>query len=87
MLVALQGREGVRRGDAVALQIADARTHLRVFWACALGGITPVTVAVPNQYTPDNASVAKLLGAVNVLSAKLVFTSAASVPAVAALTP
>ena len=87
MLVALQGREGVRRGDAVALQIADARTHLRVFWACALGGITPVTVAVPNQYTPDNASVAKLLGAVNVLSAKLVFTSAAAVPAVAALTP
>ena len=85
MLSALKSRLGLERGDAVALQIADARTHLRAFWGCVLGGITPVTVAVPNQYSAENATVRKLLGAIDVLDAKHVLASASGVGPLAAL--
>ncbi|XRB25333.1 polyketide synthase PksJ [Pseudoscourfieldia marina] len=77
----------IKRGDAVALQISDARTHLRAFWACALRGVAPVTVAVPNQYTSENATVLKLISAVRLLSVKHVLVSAGAVSKLQALLP
>gem|GEM_PF-1410385 len=40
---------GVVRGDAVILQLTDIADHLRAVWACLLGGIRPVVVAVPQN--------------------------------------
>ena len=77
----------VKRGDAVALQISDARMHLRAFWACALRGVAPVTVAVPNQYAKENATVLKLISAVRLLDVKHVLVSAGAVSKLQALLP
>ena len=87
MLEALQLTLQLSRGDTVALQIAEARMHLRAFWGCALGGIAPVTVAVPNHYSAENATVQKLLGAISVLDAKHVIASASGVGSLGALLP
>jgi acyl-CoA synthetase (AMP-forming)/AMP-acid ligase II/3-oxoacyl-(acyl-carrier-protein) synthase len=43
---------GVGRGDFVVLQIEEHRPFLTVFWACVLGGIVPVPLAMGSQ--PDH---------------------------------
>lgn len=69
-LASVLGRLGVRRGDAVALQLVETRRHLHVVWACALGGFPSLTVAVAPKLVPGNAVVAKLVAAVAQLEAR-----------------
>jgi acyl-CoA synthetase (AMP-forming)/AMP-acid ligase II len=45
LLGALQ-RKGVREGEALILFINDNERFLEMFWACVLGGIVPVPIAV-----------------------------------------
>ncbi len=45
VLGALQ-RRGVGRGDALILFVNDNESFLEMFWACVLGGVVPVPVAV-----------------------------------------
>jgi acyl-CoA synthetase (AMP-forming)/AMP-acid ligase II/NADP-dependent 3-hydroxy acid dehydrogenase YdfG len=53
-------RIGMRAGDIAILQLPDLDEHFPTFWACLLGGIKPVTVAVPTAYDSRNAVVRKL---------------------------
>ncbi len=39
-------QKGLRPGDELVLQVNDAKTFLTCFWACILGGIVPVPLAV-----------------------------------------
>ena len=87
MLEVLTKQLGLRQGHVIGLQIAETRVHLSAFWGCALGGIAPVTVAMPNQYAPGNATVLKLLGALSVLDVKHVLSSARGVAPLQALVP
>ena len=41
--------KGVKPGNEVVLQLQDNKTFLQYFWACILGGIIPVPVAVTFQ--------------------------------------
>lgn len=41
-------RRGLRAGDAVILFVQDNAQLLEMFWACALGGLVPVPLAVGN---------------------------------------
>ena len=66
---------GLKRGDPLPLQISDRSEHLHVLWGCALGGIIPVTIAIPNQFEADNPVFQKLLGVAKLLGAKHVVTS------------
>ncbi|MEP7124851.1 MAG: amino acid adenylation domain-containing protein [Byssovorax sp.] len=60
MLGGLRHR-GLKKGDRVVLQIDSLPHHYLAFWACVLGGITPVTVAVAPTYRARNGVNAKLL--------------------------
>ncbi|MCC7416107.1 MAG: SDR family NAD(P)-dependent oxidoreductase [Acidobacteria bacterium] len=51
---------GLGPGDAAILQIDDLAEFFPVFWACVIGGIRPMTVAVPASYDGQNAVVQKL---------------------------
>jgi len=51
---------GLRPHDRVILQIDGLKDHFTTFWACVLGGITPVTVAVAPSYQETNGVVNKL---------------------------
>ena len=51
---------GLKPHDKVVLQIDVLRDHFTAFWACVLGGITPVTVAVPPTYQEAGGVVNKL---------------------------
>jgi acyl-CoA synthetase (AMP-forming)/AMP-acid ligase II len=51
---------GFRPGDRAILQVSSLRDHFAAFWACVLGGIVPVTVAIPSSYEANNAVVGKL---------------------------
>ncbi len=53
-------RIGLKAGDIAILQLPDLDEHFPTFWACLLGGIKPVTVAVPTSYDGKNAVVRKL---------------------------
>ncbi|MFD0387255.1 AMP-binding protein [Tistrella bauzanensis] len=50
---------GLGAGDRAVLVFADLALHLETLWACILGGIQPVTVAVPQA--ADDAVLAKLV--------------------------
>ena len=54
---------GLKPGDRAILQIEQLNEHLPAFWACILGGIAPVTVAVAPAYTASNAVANKLYNA------------------------
>ncbi|WP_212004577.1 non-ribosomal peptide synthetase/type I polyketide synthase [Chitinophaga sp. HK235] len=45
--------KGLKPGDELVLQVEDYRTFIQIFWACILGGIIPVPVAV--TYQGENA--------------------------------
>ena len=51
---------GLKPYEKVILQIENLRDYFPIFWACILGGITPVTVAVPSSYEETNGVVNKL---------------------------
>jgi amino acid adenylation domain-containing protein len=53
-------QSGLQPGDRAILQLESLRDHFATFWACVLGGITPVTVAIPSTYGDRNAVVNKL---------------------------
>ena len=53
-------RAGLRPGDRLILQVPRPEDHFTGFWAAVLGGITPVTVAVPPSYEERVAVVNKL---------------------------
>lgn len=44
------GEAGVGEGDFVLLQLAASTDYLPTLWACLLGGIVPVSLAVPPTY-------------------------------------
>lgn len=66
-LAALQSQAGLQQGDFVLLQMPTRREHFRVFWACAVGGIIPVTVAVPQDFEKSTSLVDKIRGVIATL--------------------
>ncbi|NES18380.1 MAG: SDR family NAD(P)-dependent oxidoreductase, partial [Symploca sp. SIO3E6] len=51
---------GLTAGNRAILQIQSLRDYFPTLWACILGGIKPVTVAVATSYEAKNAVVKKL---------------------------
>jgi amino acid adenylation domain-containing protein len=51
---------GLKPNDKVILQIDALKDYFPTFWACVLGGITPVTVAIAPTYGDKNSVVNKL---------------------------
>ncbi|NET43198.1 MAG: SDR family NAD(P)-dependent oxidoreductase, partial [Okeania sp. SIO2B3] len=51
---------GLTAGSRAILQIQSLRDYFPILWACILGGIKPVTVAVASKYEETNAVVKKL---------------------------
>ncbi len=84
LLADLQAR-GLRPGDRAILQFRDPARHFRAFWACVLGGIIPVTVAVPPTYEPQHAVVRKLVNVWHLLEQPPVFTEPSLEGAVASV--
>jgi amino acid adenylation domain-containing protein len=74
MLAGLQAR-GLKPGDKVILQIEVLRDHFTAFWACVLGGIIPVTVAVAPSYQEANGVTNKLRGAWELLGRPWIITN------------
>ena len=52
--------KGLKPGSRAILQLQSLADHFSSFWACVLGGITPVNVAVASSYAERNAIVSKL---------------------------
>src|SRR5688572_8606168 len=67
---------GLQPRDRVILQIDNLRNHFSTFWACVLGGFTPVTVAVAPSYKDKNGVVSKLWNTWKLLKSPLIITSA-----------
>lgn len=59
ILTGLQAR-GLVPGDRVILQLADMTAYFKSFWACMLGGVIPVTIAVDTHYAETSGVVKKL---------------------------
>ncbi len=55
--------EGLVAKDRAILQIESLQDFFPAFWACILGGITPVSVAVAPTYDVENSVVLKMLNA------------------------
>lgn len=53
-------RMGLKPNDTVILQLQALKDYFPTFWACILGGITPVTVTVAPAYEEKNSVVSKL---------------------------
>src|SRR6266571_2702149 len=66
---------GLRPHDRVILQIDGLKDHFTTFWACVLGGITPVTVAVAPSYQETNGVVNKLYNTWELLDHPPILTS------------
>ncbi|WP_224365089.1 non-ribosomal peptide synthetase [Hyalangium versicolor] len=66
---------GLLSGDRAVLQIDSLRDLCTTFWACILGGITPVVVAVAPTYETRNAVVDKLHGAWELLDRPRIIAS------------
>jgi len=78
-------RSGLRAGDVAILQLPDLADHFPVFWACLLGGIKPLTVAVPSSYDANNAVVRKLANAWRLLERPPIVAATRLVAAIEAL--
>ena len=66
---------GLRKGDAVVMQLPELREHIGLMWAAILGGIAPVNIAVPPRYDRKSGVVQKLLGVVEDLRAQHVLAA------------
>ncbi|MEO1088368.1 MAG: AMP-binding protein, partial [Acidobacteriota bacterium] len=53
---------GLKPGDRTILQCQRLPDHFAAFWACVLGGIVPVTVAISPSFDAPNAVLAKERG-------------------------
>ena len=51
---------GLKAGDRAILQVESLTDHFATFWGCVLGGIIPVTVAIPATYSESQAVVRKV---------------------------
>ena len=76
---------GLQPGDRAVLQIKALDRYFPVFWACVLGGITPVTVAVPAGYRERNGVVNKLLNIWQLLDRPVILAQDELVEGLAAL--
>ena len=85
-LGALQ-KVGFAKGQPLVLQITERQTHFHVLWGAILGGITPVTIAIPPKYEANNAVFLKLAGVIEQLDARHVIASALNVQPLEALLP
>jgi acyl-CoA synthetase (AMP-forming)/AMP-acid ligase II len=70
---------GFGAGDRVLLQLEQTSEHYRVFWACLLGGIIPVTVAVSPVYDRKTALVSKLWNVWHLLDRPAILASSSVV--------
>ena len=86
-LIALRARISIEEGGALVLQISERRIHFHIFWGCLLGGIVPVTIAIPPRYDAGNAVVLKVQSTVAQLDARHVMASAANVEPLRGLLP
>ena len=84
MLGGLRER-GLEKGDRVVLQIDSLPHHYLAFWACVLGGITPVTVAVAPTYRARNGVNAKLHNTWDLLKRPFVLATRGLVPQIVGL--
>jgi acyl-CoA synthetase (AMP-forming)/AMP-acid ligase II len=66
---------GLKPGDRVILQVGTLADHFSAFWACVLGGATPVTVAVAPSYHELNAVLNKLFNTWELLQHPVILTS------------
>ncbi|MCP4689817.1 MAG: AMP-binding protein, partial [Desulfobacterales bacterium] len=74
ILAGLQAR-GCGPGDRMILQIGRLQDHFSAFWACALGGVIPVTVAVSPAFDRRNSVVNKLWNIWDLLSHPPILTN------------
>lgn len=74
ILAGLQA-QGLKPQDKIILQVPNLDEHLAVFWAAILGGIIPVTVAIPPSYATTNSIVEKLMHVWSVLEQPLLITN------------
>lgn len=84
LLAGLQ-RRGLRVGDRVILQLGALRAHFVSFWACLLGGIIPVTVAVAPTYAVSSGVTAKLYNVWKLLGKPIILSTGRQASAMAAL--
>ena len=75
---------GVTRGSVVLLQLAQPREFFPMFWACVLGGIVPVSVAVPDSYDAANAVARKVANVYRSIEGCIVIAADAAEPALTA---
>ncbi|MCY1022294.1 non-ribosomal peptide synthetase [Pyxidicoccus sp. MSG2] len=72
-------RAGLEPGARVILHIEATKDLLTTFWACVLGGIQPVTVALAPSYDAPNGVLTKLQGTWELLGRPHVIASRALV--------
>lgn len=84
LLGGLQAR-GLKKGDRVMFLLEKPAEFIRAFWACTLGGVVPVPMAVPPSLERTNAGMARVLSVAERLGNPLVFCGASSVSALEAL--
>lgn len=53
-------RAGLTQGDKVILQVEDFTNYFSSYWACIIGKIIPITIAIPPTYAPENPVVNKI---------------------------
>ncbi|MGB2888858.1 MAG: SDR family NAD(P)-dependent oxidoreductase [Candidatus Acidiferrales bacterium] len=75
ILAGLRAR-GLKAGARVILQVQSLSDHFSSFWACVLGGITPVTVAVAPSYADRNSVVNKLYNVWKLLEQPVILANA-----------
>lgn len=66
---------GLKPKQKIILQIEDLRYYFPAFWACLLGGIIPVTVAIAPTYSKRNNLVDKLFNIWKLLNQPPIFSS------------
>ncbi|MFO0759933.1 MAG: AMP-binding protein [Byssovorax sp.] len=76
---------GLRPGDRVVLQQANLKDHFTTFWACVLGGIVPVTVAIAPSYEVAGGVTGKLYNTWELLEHPVILASQSLVAPLAGL--
>ncbi|MEV6527879.1 MupA/Atu3671 family FMN-dependent luciferase-like monooxygenase [Longispora sp. NPDC051575] len=76
---------GVRPGDHALLQVPDLAEFFPAFWACLLGGITPVVLARPAAFAAGDPVFDKLQHTRRVLGGPVTLSSGADAAALDAL--
>lgn len=78
-------QHGLQPGSRAILSFGDLREHITSFWACLLGGIVPVTVAVAPSYRQHNGVVGKLVNTWQHLGRPAVLSTSELAPALRGL--